>query len=373
MALKLRVGEFDGNDGNEAFAAVVAGQSVVPFDNSALFAVIVDGTGQCSLKARLVSTAFNRRHVVGKRNDCFVVTVVILHGDFGNRAVFLAFHVDNVGMHGGAALFVVEIFNERDDTAFVAKVLFSFLIFSLIAKNDMNTRIQKCLFSHTGQKNLKIKHRFFENGGVGFEMNRQTVLFFTGTFTFERSFHFSFFKALGIFDTVAVVFDLHPLGECVDDGGADTVKTAGNFITFTAELTAGVQNGIYDLQSGKTEFFVHTRGNTAAVVFYRDTVIFFHRHTNGVTGTGKCFVNRVVDNFKYQVVKTADRRRTDIHTGAFSDCFESFQHLNLTVVIFVYVFVFFHDVSFRFLWFQSAVSSTARLKSPTVEIRESLT
>ena len=48
---------------------------------------------------------------------------------------------------------------------------------------------------------------------------------------------------------VAVDLDVEPLGERVDDRGADAVQTAGRRVRAAAELAAGVQLGEDDLDA----------------------------------------------------------------------------------------------------------------------------
>ena len=45
------------------------------------------------------------------------------------------------------------------------------------------------------------------------------------------------------------------------------------------------------------------------------------------------FVDRVVDDLVNEVVKSALRRRADVHPGALSDRLESLQYLDLSCVV----------------------------------------
>ena len=51
------------------------------------------------------------------------------------------------------------------------------------------------------------------------------------------------------------------------------------------------------------------------------------------TVAGKGLVDSVVNYFVNEVVKSSFTRRADIHTGTFSDGFESFEYLNRGFVI----------------------------------------
>ena len=57
-------------------------------------------------------------------------------------------------------------------------------------------------------------------------------------------------KALGISLAVAAVFNLYPLGERVNDRCTNSVQTSRDLISASAELSTGMENGIYDLKGG---------------------------------------------------------------------------------------------------------------------------
>ena len=72
----------------------------------------------------------------------------------------------------------------------------------------------------------------------------------------ERTGDFPSFKAHGIsFALVAVIY-FHPLRESVYDGRAHAVKTAGDFIAASAELTARVEYGEHYLESRFSDLVV---------------------------------------------------------------------------------------------------------------------
>ena len=65
---------------------------------------------------------------------------------------------------------------------------------------------------------------------------------------------------------VAAHLDPAPLGERVDDRGADAVQTAGDLVAAAAELAAGVQDGHDDFQRRLVHLGVHVDRDAAAVV-----------------------------------------------------------------------------------------------------------
>ena len=78
-------------------------------------------------------------------------------------------------MYGITALFVIEIFNEGDNTALVMKDFLSLKTFSCIGENDFNACIKERLLSHSGEKNFVIKYGILEDLTVGLESYVKTV------------------------------------------------------------------------------------------------------------------------------------------------------------------------------------------------------
>ena len=65
-----------------------------------------------------------------------------------------------------------------------------------------------------------------------------------------------------------------PLGQGVDDRGADAVQAAGDLIAPAAELAARVQHGEYDLERGLAGLRLDVHGDAAAVIGDLNDVIF---------------------------------------------------------------------------------------------------
>ena len=60
--------------------------------------------------------------------------------------------------------------------------------------------------------------------------------------------------------------------------------------------------------------------NTTTIVCYRDGVIFVYHYVNLGTKSGQCFVNRVVNNFVYQMVETFLAGIANIHGRSLTHC-----------------------------------------------------
>lgn len=62
---------------------------------------------------------------------------------------------------------------------------------------------------------------------------------------------------------------------------------------------------------------MNTDWNTATIIYHRDAVVFLNLDIDIRTITGEGFVNTIVDNFPYQMVKAFAVCWTDIHPLVF--------------------------------------------------------
>ena len=107
------------------------------------------------------------------------------------------------------------------------------------------------------------------------------------------------------------------------------MKTAGDLITSTAELTAGMKDRENNFECGLACFVIYSHGNTAAVILYSYGIIRMDRDFNMRAETCECFIYGVIDDLIYKVMKTSRRCRAYIHTGTFSYSLKSFEDLNI--------------------------------------------
>ena len=118
------------------------------------------------------------------------------------------------------------------------------------------------------------------------------------------------------------------------------MQTTGDLVAAAAELSAGVQHGIDDLQSRPPGLGLYVHGNTAAVICYGDGISGIDGHGDVPAVACQRFINGVVHDLIDQVVQTADGGRADIHTRALAHCFQTFQNLDLLCTIFLRYFHF---------------------------------
>ena len=105
---------------------------------------------------------------------------------------------------------------------------------------------------------------------------------------------------------VAVDFDIEPLGQRVDDGGADAVQTTGGRVRAGAELAAGMELGEYDLDPGEARSWVRCRPGSRARESRTSTLPSGCRMTSmWLAVTGECLVDGVVDDLPQAVHEAA--------------------------------------------------------------------
>jgi len=107
------------------------------------------------------------------------------------------------------------------------------------------------------------------------------------------------------------------------------VQTAGYLIAAAAKFTAGMEHGKDYLQRRFPGLGLDTRGNAASVILNGNNIAFPNFYLDMITIPSQRFINGVVYNLIDQMVQSCCGLRTNIHTRALSDCFQSLQHLNL--------------------------------------------
>jgi len=139
LALELGVGELNGNDGGETFAAILAGEAVALLEGSDLLAVGVEHTGQRGLEAGFVHAALGGVDVVGKREDGLIIAGVILQGDLRHGVLPLAGHVDDIIVQG--VLVPVDPGHKFPDSARIAHLVFLLLAGAVVDGADFQACI----------------------------------------------------------------------------------------------------------------------------------------------------------------------------------------------------------------------------------------
>ena len=124
------------------------------------------------------------------------------------------------------------------------------------------------------------------------------------------------------------------LRQRVDDRHPDAVQPSRDLVAATvAKLSAGVEDGQYDLDCGKL-LLGHDRDRDAgAVIANRDPVVRVDDHRDVVTAAGQRLINRVVNNLVDEMMKAARTRGSDVHAGTLADGLEPLEDRDVLCVI----------------------------------------
>ena len=142
LAFELRLRQLYGNDGDEAFAHVVAIDRdfvLLLLQHAEGVGVVVDGARERGAEAGKVRAAVDGVDGVGEGENIFGVAVVVLHRDFDFDLLALAFHVD--GRIVQRALAAIQVLDEFGDAAGEAE--FGFLAAALVVERDFQALVQK--------------------------------------------------------------------------------------------------------------------------------------------------------------------------------------------------------------------------------------
>ena len=237
--------------------------------------------------------------------------------------------------------------NEFGDAAGEAE--FGGLFRALVGERDFQTFVEKGVFAEARGERVVAEYGFFENRGIGMEGDLGAGLAGLAGLL-ELGGGLALFVGLLPDGAVALNFEFEKVGESVDDGDADAMETAGNFVGVTIEFSAGVENGEDDFGGRALFGGVHVHGNAAAVVHDGDGVVRVDGDVHFIGEARHGFVDGIVHDFPNEMVKAHFAGRADVHGGAQADGFQAAENLNGLRVILVaalagYCFLVAHLIS----------------------------
>ena len=135
-----------------------------------------------------------------------------------------------------------------------------------------------------------------------------------------------------------VAGDLHlkKVGQGVDDGHANTVQTAGGFVSLAVEFAAGVKLGHDHFERRLARHLRMVLDRYAATIVGDGQAAFdIEMHLDEIGMAGHGLVHRIVDDFGKEMVKCLFIRAADIHAGTHADRLEPFQNPDRRGAVFV--------------------------------------
>ena len=149
---------------------------------------------------------------------------------------------------------------------------------------------------------LIVVDRVLEHDGVGLEAHGRA-----GVVRLADDGHGLRDIAAGEFHLIDLPIFVHvhfqPLGQRVDDRGADAVQAAGDLIAPAAEFAARVQHGEHDLQRGLAGLRLNIHGDAAAVIADADDIAGLDGELDVAAVTRERLVDGVIDDLIHQVVQ----------------------------------------------------------------------
>ena len=229
-------------------------------------------------------------------------------------------------------LVLVEEAHELADAALVAEDVLLLFALALVFDGDRQAAVEESLLAHARVQDLVVVDRVVEDLAVGLEGD-------VGAVILRRAddLHLLGDRAAGelhlVDPAVAVHLHLQPLAQRVDDRGADAVQAAGDLVAAAAELAAGVQHRVHDLQRGTARLRLDIHGDAAAVVGDGDRPVGVDRHADMRAEAGQRLVDGVVHDLVNEVMQAGRGGGADIHARALPDGLQAFEHLDLRGVI----------------------------------------
>src|SRR6266576_2401084 len=107
-------------------------------------------------------------------------------------------------------------------------------------------------------------------------------------------------------------FHAHPGGQRVHDADPHAVKTARYLVAATAELAAGVEDGMDDLEGVLPRRMLADR-HASTVILDDDHAVLADRDLDRRRLAGHRFVDRIVDHLPDEVVQPTGVSRADVH------------------------------------------------------------
>ena len=268
--------------------------------------------------------------VVGEREHQLAVTVGVLHGDLGHGRIAAALHVDDVLVERG--LGAVEVLDKLTDAALVVHDLLDRLIIALVAQGDFKTRVQERLLAQTLFEHIVLVDRGFEDLRVSMEADGRAGLALARCIA-HLDRRNTALKAHIVLGVAVAYLGFEPVGQCVYNRRADAVQAAGNLVARAVELAACVQHGQNDLERRNAHLRMDAARDAASVIRNADDVALFDRDLDVRAVACERLVDRVINDLIHQMMQTARRGRTDVHTGALADGFQSLEDLDLVLVV----------------------------------------
>jgi hypothetical protein len=134
-------------------------------------------------------------------------------------------------------------------------------------------------------------------------------------------------------EAISLYFNVHVLGQRIDDRDTDTVEPTRDRVALAAEFSTRMKNRHNNFDCRLLLYRMLVNGDTAAIVIHTNGAISEKRDFNVVAMASERLVNGVVHHLVDQVMETSLACGPDIHTGSFTNGVEALENCNCTSVV----------------------------------------
>ena len=257
----------------------------------------------------------------------------MLHGNFYSYAILLSLTVNDFRIE--SFFTSVQIAYEFADTAFIVEYLFPLLSFSLILKHNAKSLGKESHLTKPLFQDIVIVNGVFKDFLI-----RKKIYLCSGSIritipcNFQRIHGLATLISLFIFFSITMDRNLKPLRKCIYYRCTYTVKSAGYLISSTAELATCVKNSKYNLNCRNTCLMIDTYRNSTTIICNCNGVIRIDIYMDLRTKTSQCFIDCIVHDLIYEMMKSTAGGTSDIHSRPLTYGFQSLQNLDLIRAVF---------------------------------------
>ena len=326
LALELRLGQPDGDDGRQPLAHVVAGDaSLEALEEAVRLGVGGDPARHGRAEPGEVRAALARVDVVREGEHRLLVAVVVLQGDLDLDVPLLALEVEDLRVD--RRLVLVQVLDELDDAALVEERVGASV--ALVLDDDLEAAVQERELAEAVRQGVEGEGRLLEDRRVRLEADDRAVLRGLLARGQRAGRPAALLVALGPHLAAPPDLDLEPLAQRVHDRDADAVETARDLVGGMLELPAGVQDRQDDLRGRLPALLVEVHGDAAPVVTDRTGSVRVEDDLDGVAVRPERLVHGVIHRLVHEVVEPVGARVADVHRGALADGLEALEDLDV--------------------------------------------
>ena len=278
-------------------------------------------------------TALRCIDIIYKTIGILCIGIIMLQSNLYRYTILLTFTVNDLRVK---CLFTsVQVAYKLTDTTLIVEYLLTLLALSLIFQHNAKTLGQESHLTKSLFQDIVIINSLLKDLLVRKEINlRSGKLRITVAYNLQRIHGLATLISLFIFFTLVVDSNLQPLGKCIYNRCTNTVKTTGNLISSTAELTTCVKNGKYNLNCRNTSLMIDANRDTTAIICNGNGIIRIDIYMNLRTKTSQCFIDCIIHDLIYEMMKSTAGGTSDIHSRPLTYGFQSLQDLDLICAVF---------------------------------------